>query len=80
MPQRPENMQVRAALATLYVHAGDQGKAEQTLRQGLEANPDEQAASTLLASFYMQTKQLDRAVTVFLRTTTPSMRRAFPWA
>lgn len=61
----PKDVMVRASLADVYLRQGDTAKAEETLRQASEDFADNNAGAELLATYYIRTKQLDRAESAY---------------
>lgn len=59
----PKDLQIqeRTGLAGLYYRAGNKEKAEQTLLQNVDQNPDNKDAIRVLQDYYVRTGQLDRA-------------------
>lgn len=58
---KDQQIQERTGLAGLYYRAGNKEKAEQTLLQTVDQNPDSPDAIRVLQDFYVRTGQIDRA-------------------
>ena len=58
---KEQQIQERTGLAGLYYREGNKDKAEQTLVQSVEQNPDSPDAVRVLQDYYSRTAQLDRA-------------------
>jgi tetratricopeptide (TPR) repeat protein len=57
---KDQQIQERTALAGLYFRSGNKDKAEQTIVQTVEQNPDNADASRVLQEYYARTSQPDR--------------------
>lgn len=62
---KDQQIQERTALAGLYFRSGNKDKAEQTVIQTVEQNPDSVDASRVLQDFYARTNQADRLESEF---------------
>jgi tetratricopeptide (TPR) repeat protein len=61
----PKNPMIRAALADVYLRQNNQAAAEQVLRQTADDLGDTSSGAELLATYYIRSRQLDKAETAY---------------